>query len=93
MKSILTITDRALDQIKKIVNDAPQGTTGIKLGVSQSGCNGYSYEMGYASNSDVLDFDCIESNGIKVYIDPKAVMFLIGSEMDYTKDKIASRFV
>ncbi|MDC1054716.1 iron-sulfur cluster assembly accessory protein [Alphaproteobacteria bacterium] len=93
MNNILSITDEASDQIKKIIEHAPQGTDGIIVGVDKSGCSGYSYKIEFANNDNSKNFEYIDSKGIKVYIDPIATMFLIGSEMDYSKDKLSSRFV
>jgi len=93
MNEILSITNRALEQIKKIINDAPQGTDGILVGVDKSGCSGYAYKLEFAKESEVKNYDIINKDGLKVYIDPKATMFLVGSEMDYSTDKLSSRFV
>jgi len=93
MNNILSITEKASIQIKKIIEHAPQGTEGILVGIDKSGCSGYSYKIEFANNQNVENFEFINSNGIKVFIDPKATMFLIGSEMDYATDKLSSRFV
>ena len=93
MNSILSITQRACTQIKKIIKDAPLGTEGITVGVDKSGCSGYSYKLSFSKKSDVKNYEFVSFNGIKIFIDPKATMFLIGSEMDYSTDKLSSRFV
>tara|TARA_B100000963_G_scaffold357012_1_gene378293 strand:+ start:291 stop:620 length:330 start_codon:yes stop_codon:yes gene_type:complete len=90
---MLTFTDRAIVQIKKILSNAPKDTDGILIGVDKSGCSGYSYKLDFAKSVNVKNFDLIEKNGVKIFIDPKSVMFLIGSEMDYSTDKLASRFI
>lgn len=90
---MLTFTDRAIVQIKKILSNAPKDTDGILIGVDKSGCSGYSYKLDFAKSVNVKNFDLIEKNGVKIFIDPKSVMFLIGSEMDYETDKLASRFI
>jgi len=90
---MLTFTDRAIVQIKKILSNAPKDTEGILIGVDKSGCSGYSYKLDFAKSVNVKNFDLIEKNGVKIFIDPKSVMFLIGSEMDYSTDKLASRFI
>ncbi len=92
MNSILSITSRASEQIKKIIKNAPKNTDGILVGVDKSGCSGYSYKLDFAKKDDVKNYDFINNEGIKVYIDPKAVMFLVGSVMDYSSDKLSSRF-
>ena len=93
MSDIISISDNAAMQIKKIIADANEEVIGVIVGVDKSGCSGYAYKLDYAKNGNTNDFEIIESKGVKVFIDPKATMFLIGSEMDYTLDKLSSRFV
>ena len=93
MNKILTVTEKASSQLKKIIQSAPSDTIGILIGIDKTGCNGYSYKLDFAKKNDVENLEYIEQNNIKVYIDPKATMFLIGSEMDYSSDKLSSRFV
>ncbi|PPR49222.1 MAG: Iron-binding protein IscA [Alphaproteobacteria bacterium MarineAlpha5_Bin5] len=93
MSDIITITDNALEQIKKILVNASKDVKGIIVGLDKSGCSGYSYKLDFAKNETVNNFDIITKEGVKIFIDPKATMYLIGSEMDYSKDKLSSRFV
>ena len=93
MSNILTVTYKASVQLEKIIQSAPSDTVGILLGVDKTGCNGHSYKLDFAKKNEIEDFEYVEQNNIKVFIDPKATMFLIGSEMDYSSDKLASRFV
>tara|TARA_Y100000590_G_C15161037_1_gene803561 strand:+ start:125 stop:460 length:336 start_codon:yes stop_codon:yes gene_type:complete len=93
MKNIITITDKAAQQIKEIISHAPSDVNGILVGIDKSGCSGYAYKLDYAKDADVKNFDLINIKGVKVYIDPKATIFLLGSEMDYSTDKLSSRFV
>ena len=93
MKDIISISDQAAIQIKKILSASPENVNGIIVGVDKSGCSGYAYKIEYATSDNMINYELIESKGVKVYIDPKATMFLIGSEMDYSKDKLSSRFV
>ena len=93
MNNILTVTDQASKQLEKIFKSAPSDTIGILLGVQSTGCNGHSYKLDFAKKNEVEHLEFVEKNNIKVFIDPKATMFLIGSEMDYSSDKLASRFV
>ena len=93
MKDIISISDQASIQIKKILSLSPDNVKGIIIGVDKTGCSGYAYKIDYATNDNSLNYDLIESKGVKVYVEPTAIMFLIGSEMDYSKDKLASRFV
>ena len=93
MKDILSITDNAASQIKKIISKADTEVIGVVVGVDKTGCSGYAYKLDYAKNENLANFEKIESKGVKVFIEPSATMFLIGSEMDYATDKIASRFI
>ena len=90
MTDILTITDRAADRIIKIITGAQQDVIGVKVGIDKTGCSGYAYKLDFAKEANGCDV--VETKGIKVFIDPSAVMFLIGSQMDYTTDKLSSRF-
>ena len=93
MNQIISITNEAVKQIKKIISSAPEEADALLVGVDKSGCSGYAYKLDFAKAAEVKNFDLIEKNGVKVYIDPKATMFLMGSEMDYQTDKLSSRFV
>jgi len=93
MSNILTITEQASIQLKKIINSAPSDTVGVLVGVDNTGCNGHSYNLDFVKKNEVENLEYVERNNIKVFIDPKATMFLIGSEMDYSSDNLASRFV
>ena len=92
MNNILTVTDKASNQLEKIIQSAPSDTVGILLGVDKTGCNGYSYKLDFIQKDQVANLEYVEKNNVKVFIDPKATMFLIGSEMDYSQDKLSSRF-
>jgi len=93
MNNIITISDNAVRQIKKIISNADSKVQGVIVDVDKSGCSGYAYKLDYAKNADPLKYEVVEKGGIKIFIEPKATMFLIGSEMDYTSDKLSSRFV
>jgi len=93
MKKLITITDRAALQIKKIIHEAKDEVLGVVIGVDKTGCSGYAYKLDYAKNGENTNFELVESKGVKIYIEPAATMFLIGSEMDYTKEKLSSRFI
>lgn len=90
--NIITVTDRAIKQINKIMETNPEETDGILLGIDKSGCNGYSYKIDFAKKSIVENYDVVLAGEVKIYIDPKAVMFLVGSEMDFSTDKLSSKF-
>ena len=93
MKDIISISDEAATQIKKILSASKQDVNGIIVGVDKTGCSGYAYKIEYANKDKTNNYEVVESKGVKVFIEPAATMFLIGSEMDYTTDKLASRFV
>jgi iron-sulfur cluster assembly protein len=93
MKDIISISDEAATQIKKILSASKQDINGIVVGVDKTGCSGYAYKIEYANKDKTNNYELVESKGVKVFIEPAATMFLIGSEMDYTTDKLASRFV
>jgi len=93
MNNIITISDKAVKQIKKIIAGSSSKVEGVIVDVDKSGCSGYAYKLDYAKDTDPSKYEVIEKEGIKIFIEPKATMFLIGSEMDYTTDKLSSRFV
>jgi len=93
MKDIISISDEAATQIKKILSASKQDVNGIIVGVDKTGCSGYAYKIEYANKDKTNNYELVETKGVKVFIEPTATMFLIGSEMDYTTDKLASRFV
>lgn len=92
MNKILTFTDKAINQVKKIMNNAPTESNGIYVGIEKSGCSGYSYKIDFVKNDDIIKFELVYDKDIKIYIDPKATMYLLGSQMDYSTDKLSSRF-
>ena len=93
MNNILKVSEKAVNQIKYIIANANSKVDGVIIDVDKSGCSGYSYKLDYAKDLDPSKFEIIEKDGIKIFIEPKATMFLLGSEMDYTSDKLSSRFV
>ena len=90
MNNIITVSDNAVRQIKKIISSASFKVEGVIVDVDKTGCSGYAYKLDYAK--DARDLDVVESKGVRVFIEPSAVMLLIGSKMDYTTDKLSSRF-
>ena len=92
MPDLIKVTDKAALQIKKIVEDAKEEVLGVIVGVDKTGCSGYAYKLDYAMENNKKNFELIETKGIKIFIEPEATMFLVGSEMDYTTDKLSSRF-
>jgi iron-sulfur cluster assembly protein len=80
-KQIITLSDRAAQRIKEIMANAEESSIGVRIGVKSGGCAGMSYVMEYAKSSNLND-EVVEDKGVKVLIDPKAVMYLLGTEMD-----------
>lgn len=93
MKQVMSLTNEAVGRIKSILTKAPSGEDSLLIGIDKSGCSGYSYKLDFAKSSEMKNFDCITKDGVKVFIEPKATIFLIGSTMDYKKDSLSSRFV
>ena len=93
MNNLISLTPNATDQIKRIMSNAPDGMDSLVIGVDKSGCSGYSYKLDFGNSSNLKNFETIDQDGAKILIDPKATMYLLGSIMDYRKDKLASRFV
>ena len=89
---VLRLTEAAAARIREILEKSEGRYIGVRVGVKNGGCAGMSYTMDYAESQNQLD-EVIEDKGIRLLIDPKAVMFLIGTEMDYARDRLASRFV
>jgi len=89
---VLSLTDRAADRIKAIMADADRPIAGLRVGVRNGGCAGMSYTMEYAEAAKPGE-DVVEDRGVRVFVDPKAVLFLLGTEMDFTTNKLASQFV
>jgi len=91
-KQIITLSDNAAQRIKEIMSNAKDSSIGVRIGVKSGGCAGMSYVMEYAKSSNSND-EVIEDKGVKVLIDPSAVMYLLGTEMDYKKEELSSTFV
>ena len=92
MTQIIKLSDNAASRIKEIMADAEKNAVGVRVGVKSGGCAGMSYVMEYAKKSNPND-EIIEDKGVKVLIDPKAIMYLLGTEMDYKKEELSSSFI
>ncbi len=86
-KQLITLSDNAAVRIKEIMASASKSTIGVRVGVKSGGCAGMSYLMEYVEKVKVND-EVVEDKGVKVFIDPGAVMYLLGTEMDYKKRRI-----
>ncbi len=91
MPKVLTLTDAAANRVKTLMAGKP-GVKGLKIGVKKGGCAGMEYTMSWASEIGKFD-DVVEDQGAVVIIEPTAVMYLLGTEMDFKTDKLASQFV
>ena len=91
-QNILKLSNDAAEKIKEILSSADEKTIGVRVGVKSGGCAGMSYIMEYAKDIRINE-EVIEDKGVKVLIDPKAIIYLLGTEMDYKKDKFSSQFV
>ena len=89
---VITLTDAAAKRVKDIIARADRPIAGVRVGVKNGGCAGMSYTMEYAETA-MPGEDVVEDKGVKVFIDPKAVLFLFGTEMDFQTTKLASQFV
>jgi len=88
----ITLSDAAASRVKEIMGRADGKYLGVRISVKNTGCAGMSYAMEYASELNPLD-EKVEDKDVTILIDPKAVLFLIGTEMDYKSDKFESGFV
>ena len=88
----LRLTDAAAARIREIVAGADGRYQGVRVGVTKGGCAGMSYSMDYAEAAAPLE-EVVEDKGVKVFIDPKAILFLLGTEVDFVREKLGARFV
>ena len=91
-EQIIKLSDNAVSRIKEIMSKAENSTIGVRVGVKSGGCAGMSYIMEYAKDVRPNE-EVIEDKGVKVFIDHAAIIYLLGTEMDYKKEKFSSQFV
>ena len=91
MKQVITLSEKAAQRIKEILSK-DQSSSGVRIGVKTGGCAGMSYVMEYAKDKNLND-ELIEDKGVKVYVDPGAIIYLLGTEMDYKEEEFSSSFV
>ena len=89
---LMSLTDAAAERIQNIIANSEKPIAGIRVGVKNGGCAGMAYTVDYA-DAIAPNEDVVEEKGVKIVIDPKALMFLLGTEMDFKTDKFASQFV
>ncbi len=89
---VMRLTDAAATRIKDVMARAETPSVGIRVGVKNGGCAGMEYTMEYAAAANPTD-EVVEDKGVKILIDPKAVLFLLGTEMDFKTEKLSAQFV
>jgi iron-sulfur cluster assembly protein len=89
---VMSVTPLAAERVKALIDSRGKPTAGIRIGVRSKGCSGMSYTLEFADKQEPMD-EVVETAGIKLLIDPKASLFLIGTEMDYEEEKLKSGFV
>ena len=89
---VVSLTDRAAERVRDILAKAEKPYAGLRVGVKNGGCAGQEYVLNYAEGPEPLD-EVVEDRGVTIFVEPKSILFLIGSEIDYEIDKLASRFV
>ena len=92
MNPIIRLSDNAANRIKEIMSDKESNSIGVRVAVKSGGCAGMSYVMEYAKEINPND-EIIEDKGVKVFVDSAAIMYLLGTEMDYKKEELSSTFV
>ena len=86
------LTEAAAARLQEIMVNADGKYLGLRVGVTNGGCAGMSYTMDYATDTKPFE-EVMEDKGVKIFIDPKAILFLIGTELDFVKEKLGARFV
>jgi iron-sulfur cluster assembly protein len=90
--NVMSLTDAAAERVKAIVGNSDKPIAGIRVGVKNGGCAGMSYTVEYAETINPLD-EVVEDKGVRVLVDPRAILFLLGTQMDVKTDKFSSTFV
>lgn len=89
---VVTLTDAAAERVKAIIAHSEAPVAGLRVGVKKGGCAGMEYTMEYAAEVRPLD-EIVEDKGVRILIEPSAILFLLGTEMDWKADKLTSGFV
>ena len=89
---VMSVTPAAAERVKALIDGREKPTVGIRIGVRSKGCSGMSYTLEFADAQQPMD-EVVETAGVKLLIDPKASLFLIGTQMDYVEEKLKSGFV
>ena len=88
----ITVTTAAAERVKALIGGRAKPSAGVRIGIRTKGCSGMSYTLEFADEKGPFD-ELVEAHGVTILIDPKATMFILGSEMDYVEDKLESGFV
>lgn len=91
-KAPITLTDAAFERVKTLLAERGKPSFGIRISIRTKGCSGLSYSLEYADDKDPLD-EMMEIKGVTILIDPKAILFILGTEMDYVEEKMQSGFI
>jgi iron-sulfur cluster assembly protein len=89
---VVTLTDAAAERVREIMGKAEKPYAGLRVGVKNGGCAGQEYVLEYAETADPLD-EVVEDKGVTILVEPKAVLFLVGSEIDYETSRLSAKFV
>jgi iron-sulfur cluster assembly protein len=89
---VVTLSDSAADRVREIMARAEKPYAGLRVGVKNGGCAGQEYVLEYAEAADSLD-EVVEDKGVRILIEPKAVLFLIGTQIDYEVSRLSAKFV
>ena len=89
---VLSVTDAAVERIQGLLARRGKPALGVRIGVRARGCSGLSYTLEYADEKGKFD-EVVEAKGVTILVDPKAVMFILGTEMDYVEEKLETGFV
>jgi len=89
---VVSLTDAAAARVKEIMANADEAYVGVRVGVKNAGCAGMEYTMDYATEKGAID-EVVEDQGVTIFIDPAAVLFLLGSTVDYRIDKLSAKFI
>ncbi|MGY9055552.1 MAG: HesB/IscA family protein [Alphaproteobacteria bacterium] len=88
---VVTLTDAAADRVKALISKSDDPVKGLRIGVKTRGCSGMAYSVEYADEPKRFE-EVVEQKGVRLFIDPTAVMFILGSEVDYKEDRFTSGF-
>ena len=91
-RTSVTLTDAAIKRVKTLMKKSDKPVLGLRIGITTMGCNGHSYLVEYAQEERPLE-EVVEQDGVKIFIDPLAMMYVFGATMDYVEDHMKSSFV